>query len=223
VEIFSDRKEGFTTEAQRRGENGREKRTIGDFLCFCVVKGFSCRNLSAPLIHTLPPDQAQPFIYKGLRPLAVSPPSHAKLCLVSGRGDRVLVSRNFSPENAQRAPRVEIRGHDQHTPTARARDTLLRIFRLVLGGQSLNRTHADRCCLRQILRVLLRQLKLREFVDFRMRRDIQYNATPVSLREKLQSPLRTPVRFPRQHQDHVRGPRRVQHKEATSLRGRQYH
>src|SRR5260370_29431903 len=87
----------------------------------------------APLIDHLPPDQAQPLIHKSLCPLAVSPPSDAKLRLVAGRGHRILMSGNFSQENAQRAPRMEIRGHDQNTPTACARDALLRIPRLVLG------------------------------------------------------------------------------------------
>src|SRR5260370_2787139 len=177
----------------------------------------------APLIDRLPPDQAQPLIHAGFCPLAMSPPPDAKLRLVPGGGDRILVSRDFPPENAQRAPGVKVRGHDQNTPTACARDALLRIPRLVLGRQSVNWTHADRRRLRQTLNVVLRQLDLSEFVDFRVRWYVQDNPPAISLRQKLQSTLRTPVRFPRQHQDHIRGPRRIQHKEATGFRGRQYH
>src|SRR5580704_12349531 len=86
------------------------------------------RQPSPPLIDNLPPDQPQPFIYEGLRPLAMFPPLHAKLLFVPGSGNRVVVSGDLSPENAQRAAGVEIRGYNQHAFAAGKRQALLRIL-----------------------------------------------------------------------------------------------
>src|SRR5271163_4453192 len=99
---------------------------------------------SPPLIDRFPPDQFQPFVHQGFRPLAMSPPSDAKLSFVPGGRYRVLMPRDFTPENAQRASRVEIRGHDQHPLPALPRQALLRILRLILGRHSIDGANTDR-------------------------------------------------------------------------------
>ena len=91
------------------------------------------RRLSLPLINALPPDQSQPFVDKRFRPLAMSPPSDAKLLFVPGSRNGVLMSRNFTPENTERAPCVEIRSHDQNSFLTSAREASSYISRLIPG------------------------------------------------------------------------------------------
>src|SRR5260370_17180208 len=66
-------------------------------------------GISLPLIDALPPDQSQPFIDKGLRPLTTSPPSDAELPLVPGGRYRVFMSGNFTLSNAHPSPVMQIR------------------------------------------------------------------------------------------------------------------
>src|SRR5260370_7732454 len=76
-------------------------------------------GISLPLIDALPPDQSQPFIDKGFRPLTTSPPSDAELLLVPGGPYRVFMPGNFPFENAPPPPGVPIQ-RNHHHPSALA-------------------------------------------------------------------------------------------------------
>src|ERR1700688_879909 len=93
----------------------------------------AAQAVSPPLIDALPPDQSQPFIDKSFRPLAMRPPSDAKLFVIPGSRHRVIMSRDFAAKNAESTPGVEIGGYNQHSFLSRASQAPLYIFRLVPG------------------------------------------------------------------------------------------
>ena len=161
-----------------------------------LLRWDSQRHVSEPLIDNLPPDQPQPFIHQGLRPLPVSPPSDAKLLFVPRSRYRILMSGDFPSKNLQGSASMKIRRHNQHAFGAFAVQTFLCVFGFIFGRQSVDRADANRRRLRQILDVLLRQLNLGEFVELRVGWDIQYDPPSVSLGKKIESALRTTICFP---------------------------
>src|SRR5260370_17699021 len=88
---------------------------------------------STPLIHNLPPEEAQPLFNAGLRPLTPSPPLRAKLAAIAGRRHRKGFSRDFTTKNTQRTAGMKFRGHDQHPFSIRMREAFFYVPRITAG------------------------------------------------------------------------------------------
>src|ERR1700683_579058 len=73
-----------------------------------ALKLSNCRSLSPPLIDHLPPDQSNPFIHEGFRPLPMRPPACAKLLFIPRSGGRIFMSGNFLSEDAQRTTSMKV-------------------------------------------------------------------------------------------------------------------
>src|SRR5579863_280649 len=63
---------------------------------------------SAPAVHQVPPNRAQPLIQTRLGPLPVGPPARPELNLVMGAGDGKTAIRNLMAQDAERTVSVKI-------------------------------------------------------------------------------------------------------------------
>src|SRR5216684_439860 len=98
---------------------------------------------STPLIHNLPPEEAQPLFNAGLRPLTPTPPLRAKLAAIAGRRHRKSFSRDFTTKNTQRTAGMKFRGHDQHATAILMGEAFFYVARLIAGRHALDHANAD--------------------------------------------------------------------------------
>src|SRR5258708_17950098 len=103
----------------------------------------STQGLSTPLIHNLPPEEAQPLFNAGLRPLTLTPPLRAKLAAVPRCRHRKGFSRDFTTKNTQRPAGMKFRGHDQHATAIFMREAFFYVARLIAGRHALDHANAD--------------------------------------------------------------------------------
>jgi hypothetical protein len=181
--------------------------------------------LLPPPVDRIPPHQAQPLVHTGLCPLPVGPPSSSKLGFVARRRGGKRGSMNLMAENAQRTAGMEVGGHDQdrlwaYTHASQAR---FRVMRLIPGRKPRNRANFDARRLREALHIPPRQLNFCKTASLGVRRNIDHQAPPVTLVQEFQRALRTMLRLPGQHQNHIRAHWSIEDQKPPSIRRQSRH
>src|SRR6476620_6107876 len=105
--------------------------------------GNPASNLRAPAVNNFPPHQPEPLIEVDFGPLPMLPPGIPELRRIGRRGDRDVVAPQFVLKDAERAPGVIVRRHQQNALGSCSAEKTRNVLRLSFSGETKNQTNGN--------------------------------------------------------------------------------